>query len=172
MPIRFRCRYCSKLLGIGRRKAGTDTACPHCGKTITVPQVEDTTDAEHEWDDLDRILKPNEALPPSSASADSAGANVEVGVPLHPVVGQARDAERALFEEDIDAILGQLTESPARKNRTSSVAVPTTGQEIMSLDDHPGELVLSSGRMRGMLLVMGLLLMLSFLAGFWMASAR
>ena len=37
MPIRFRCAYCNRLLGIATRKAGMETICPHCGYTITVP---------------------------------------------------------------------------------------------------------------------------------------
>ena len=37
MPIRFRCSRCNRLLGIARRKAGTETTCPHCGATIMVP---------------------------------------------------------------------------------------------------------------------------------------
>ena len=41
MPIRFRCSYCNRLLGIATRKAGTETTCPHCGYTITVPVPQD-----------------------------------------------------------------------------------------------------------------------------------
>src|SRR5689334_2332815 len=37
MPIRFRCPHCSRLLGIARRKAGTETTCPRCGEVITGP---------------------------------------------------------------------------------------------------------------------------------------
>ena len=37
MPIRFRCSHCNRLLGIARRKAGTETKCPHCEGMILVP---------------------------------------------------------------------------------------------------------------------------------------
>ncbi len=40
MPIRFRCQYCSQLLGIARRKAGSQVACPTCRRSLTVPQEE------------------------------------------------------------------------------------------------------------------------------------
>jgi hypothetical protein len=40
MPIRFRCVYCSKLLGIGRRKAGSVVNCPACQKQLLVPNSE------------------------------------------------------------------------------------------------------------------------------------
>jgi hypothetical protein len=44
MPIRFRCVYCDKLLGIARRKAGAVVNCPHCSEKLIVP----TPDPESE----------------------------------------------------------------------------------------------------------------------------
>jgi len=40
MPIRFRCEKCHRLLGIARRKAGTQTRCPHCACVIIVPALQ------------------------------------------------------------------------------------------------------------------------------------
>lgn len=40
MPIRFRCVYCDKLLGIARRKAGAVVSCPQCGQPLIVPTPE------------------------------------------------------------------------------------------------------------------------------------
>lgn len=37
MPIRFRCCYCSQLLGISRRKIGTVIQCPNCLGQVWVP---------------------------------------------------------------------------------------------------------------------------------------
>jgi hypothetical protein len=37
MPIRFRCAYCSQLMGIARRKAGTVVSCPTCHGQVVVP---------------------------------------------------------------------------------------------------------------------------------------
>jgi hypothetical protein len=37
MPIRFRCKYCNQLIGIARRKAGSDVSCPTCHGRLTVP---------------------------------------------------------------------------------------------------------------------------------------
>ncbi|MFM8274728.1 MAG: hypothetical protein ACKODX_20690 [Gemmata sp.] len=58
MPIRFRCHYCNRLLGIATRKAGTETTCPHCGYTITVPvPAQDDAKTERlDMDDVDRLL--------------------------------------------------------------------------------------------------------------------
>jgi len=40
MPIRFRCVYCDKLLGIARRKAGSVVNCPQCRQPLIVPTPE------------------------------------------------------------------------------------------------------------------------------------
>jgi hypothetical protein len=37
MPIKFRCKYCNQLMGIARRKAGTDVHCPTCNGQLRVP---------------------------------------------------------------------------------------------------------------------------------------
>jgi hypothetical protein len=67
MPIRFRCGYCDRLLGIARRKAGSETTCPHCGYTLTVPDEEYGDSSEME--DLDELLNPQS--PPPSPEIDS-----------------------------------------------------------------------------------------------------
>jgi hypothetical protein len=41
MPIRFRCQHCRQLLGIARRKAGTQVECPTCLRSLTVPTQDD-----------------------------------------------------------------------------------------------------------------------------------
>ena len=46
MPIRFRCVYCNKLLGIARRKAGAVVNCPHCAEKLIVPTPADESVAE------------------------------------------------------------------------------------------------------------------------------
>lgn len=65
MPIRFRCAYCNRLLGIATRKAGTDTTCPHCGYTITVPYPDDAEKTERvNLADVEALLKRPAAEPP------------------------------------------------------------------------------------------------------------
>jgi phage FluMu protein Com len=59
MPIRFRCSYCNRLLGIATRKAGMQTTCPHCGNSITVPIPNEGDDGKTErmnLDDIDEML--------------------------------------------------------------------------------------------------------------------
>jgi hypothetical protein len=75
MPIRFRCVYCDKLLGIARRKAGAVVNCPGCGQPLIVPTPEPEPEAAaaasqpsappagpaklFEQDDFDVLLEPD-----------------------------------------------------------------------------------------------------------------
>ena len=45
MPIRFRCQHCHQLMGIARRKSGTEVQCPTCRHHVVVP-IEDEVPAE------------------------------------------------------------------------------------------------------------------------------
>jgi phage FluMu protein Com len=45
MPIKFRCKYCNQLMGIARRKAGTDVNCPTCNGVLSVPFQDEPTAA-------------------------------------------------------------------------------------------------------------------------------
>lgn len=63
MPIKFRCLYCDKLLGIARRKAGTVVSCPQCGRAVTVPMENPSAERRSakpasilERRDFDRLL--------------------------------------------------------------------------------------------------------------------
>jgi hypothetical protein len=40
MPIRFRCKYCNQLMGIARRKVGTEVECPTCKGKLLVPEAD------------------------------------------------------------------------------------------------------------------------------------
>jgi hypothetical protein len=80
MPIRFRCVYCDKLLGIARRKAGTIINCPHCAEKLIVPTP----------DPADTAAEPDEGSVQGSTSEKAFA-----GAPPPP-----------LFEKiDIDAML-------------------------------------------------------------------
>src|SRR5436305_7414662 len=77
MPIRFRCVYCDKLLGIAKRKAGAVVNCPQCGQPLIVPTPEPEPEPEataaasqpatppaapgklFEQDDFDVLLEPD-----------------------------------------------------------------------------------------------------------------
>ncbi|MEZ6141612.1 MAG: hypothetical protein R3B84_13655 [Zavarzinella sp.] len=72
MPIKFRCVYCDKLLGIATRKAGTTVDCPQCSNALIVPTpLPDSVDKDDETvkklfeDDIDELLQedPSEETP-------------------------------------------------------------------------------------------------------------
>jgi hypothetical protein len=41
MPIRFRCSHCHQLMGIARRKSGTEVQCPTCRQNVVVPKEDE-----------------------------------------------------------------------------------------------------------------------------------
>ena len=85
MPIRFRCSYCNRLLGIATRKAGMETLCPHCGYTITVPVPQEQNDGPTERMNLEEVeeLLGNAA---TEALSKSAVAEAPAAPPSPPVL--------------------------------------------------------------------------------------
>jgi phage FluMu protein Com len=117
MPIRFRCVYCDRLLGISRRKAGAIVGCPHCKEKLIVPtpSPEEQAAAEDEKetnedpalahakgdgpqlferDDIEALLQPKPAYRADPAAAPKArpavagAAPVAEAVALEPYVPQ------------------------------------------------------------------------------------
>lgn len=76
MPIRFRCPYCNRLLGIATRKAGTRTTCPHCGNSITVPipAAEGEKTERINVEDVDELLGKSAGATVKEAPAPAAAA--------------------------------------------------------------------------------------------------
>ena len=194
MPIRFRCGYCNRLLGIARRKAGTETNCPHCGYAITVPVPDDAGDdgeSAANMDEIDALLSSASA----SATTPSPSPSIEPPHPERPAPAAptaaprpapgpaaARAAptpaaqpkplapgERPLFERDLDAVLG-TTNANDRPTDAKPKAAPTSGMDAMSLGPDSGHIVLSSQKVTALAVVVVVLLALSFAAGFLIAS--
>jgi DNA-directed RNA polymerase subunit RPC12/RpoP len=192
MPIRFRCAYCNRLLGIARRKAGTETVCPHCGYTIIVPEADEGTDGKSildeaaNMDEIESLLNPSlpavaESPPPREERPRPAPA----ATPEQPTVPTPRPAagapqaappkstpsgERPLFERDLDAVLGGSSKATARPTHAKPKPAPTSGMDSMSLGHEPGQIVLSSQKAAALAVGVIVLLALSFAAGFLIAS--
>jgi phage FluMu protein Com len=198
MPIRFRCQRCNKLLGIARRKAGSETTCPHCGATITVPADEDEPRdrAEvHNLDDIDALLNPFSApaaplplAPPPPPAAKSSPPPPPPAPAARPAPAPDRpkreprpeplplpedlpEGERPLFERDVDAVLGATGRLPEREP-TKPPPRPTSGMDAMSVEEERGQIVLSSQKATALAVVVVLLIALSFAAGFMVASPK
>ncbi len=184
MPIRFRCPHCTRLLGIARRKAGTQTNCPQCGRPLTVP-TEDGPGEPLDLDELDVLI--NGTAHAEAHPVEPAAPAAVQELPPAPVVttapAPARPAPRQhrkpaedppLFEEDVDALLGitrhaeptEPAEPPGRKGK----AKPVSGMDALSLDDHAGHLVLSPQKATLLVVAVVLLIGLAFAAGYLLAS--
>lgn len=85
MPIRFRCSYCNRLLGIATRKAGMETTCPHCGYTITVPvpQEDDGRTERMNLEDVEAALGhgATEVIQPAAVAAPPAPLSLPPSLP-------------------------------------------------------------------------------------------
>jgi hypothetical protein len=175
MPIRFRCPYCNRLLGIARRKAGAETVCPQCGKTVTVPGPDDTPPAESPALDLDDAPSvPRMSGPAVSAAPPAAAAAPPAAAPRPAAKPQPRrqpEDDLPLFEgEDFDALLGvkpkpdplDLDDRPAKQ--------PVTGMDALSLEEEPRPLVLTPQRATLLVALVVVLLGVAFAAGFLIGS--
>src|SRR5262245_17104966 len=80
MPIRFRCAYCSQLMGIAKRKAGTIVKCPKCAGEIIVPTPEGHESAP-EGVELAGHDAP-ETSPHVSMDADNTNVATETSAPM------------------------------------------------------------------------------------------
>lgn len=162
MPIRFRCTACSKLLGIASRKAGTETTCPQCGTTLTVPTAHEGENPIN-LDDIDVILVGTPAAPPRPApAARPVGAT--------PSVAKAPSGERPLFETDVDAVLGVANPAPTRPDPPKPKPQVTAGKDALSLDGEEPRIVLSSQKATAAIVGIVVLMVASFVAGVLVGS--
>jgi phage FluMu protein Com len=138
MPIRFRCGYCNRLLGIARRKAGTETTCPHCGYTLTVP--DDPTGDTTEMEDLDELLNP--LTSPASQTHQPNGE-------FDKSVAQPRRQTKEVASNGQAHSSSGPTSSPAPTSTRSAKAHASTGSSSSSAPDTraPGERPLFEGNL-------------------------
>ena len=173
MPIRFRCTYCNRLLGIATRKAGTETMCPHCGYTITVPVPHDDAQTERtSLDEIDQILG-NSATEVATKSAVAAPAPSSKAHPAPPPTPKkatlapapTNPEDRPLFEKDVDDILGRpvALEEPQREK-----PAPVSGMDAMNLEEPTHQIVISAQKATLLMILVVVLMALSFVAGMMM----
>jgi phage FluMu protein Com len=225
MPIRFRCSYCNRLLGIATRKAGMETTCPHCGYTITVPvpQEEEVRTERINVDDVEEMLangatevvqpsavaaapaappspppvekpraeapkspvhpKAETDLPPMAApiKSPSPGSKARKSTPAPAAKAPAAPApkppaepkpvstnpdERPLFERDMDEILG-TTAAPEEPEETKKPKV--SGMDALSLGEPVHNIVISAQKATFLMILVVVLLVLAFAAGYFLA---
>lgn len=141
MPIRFRCVYCEKLLGIARRKAGSVVNCPHCNEKLIVP----TPDPDHEEEashreELDKGTDEDEALPKLAPSPSPTKAPAPRKVP-------AKEPAAKLFEQsDVSALLAG--ESTYRGNDDAPLPMFGSDRPTVKTSEQDGDPLLPAGLMR------------------------
>lgn len=169
MPIRFRCGYCKRLLGIARRKAGTETTCPYCHYTITVPPL--PVDDRTHLAEFEALVNPF-ASPTTPEPEPQPVEAKPHGVLQHPRAAEPQhEGERPLFEQELDAVLSDL-HTAHRPDEQMQRHPPTSGMDALSLSPERGQLVLNSRKITVVAIGVFVLMVLSFLAGYLVASAR
>jgi phage FluMu protein Com len=127
MPIRFRCSYCNQLLGISRRKAGTNVRCPTCAGQVfvpskdeaaTVPGREDPNPFVFDRNDFDGLLQGEVAAPVPQEAAVVNGADPRAFPAVNAPAGawgtHAEPSYRERLEQSKPALQnGQIVRSSA-----------------------------------------------------------
>jgi hypothetical protein len=173
MPIRFRCHHCERLLGIARRKAGSQIHCPQCGVSIVVPYEDEKADPGLRG--LDDLLGPPAAANGMAAPAAPAPEPAQSVLvtddrsfvpPPRPATRRKTPREDSLFEADVDQLLGLANREGALDLDDDRPVRPVAGMDAMSLDDSPGKIVLTSQKATLLVIAAAVLMMLAFTAGF------
>lgn len=188
MPIRFRCSHCNRLLGIARRKAGTEIRCPHCDRGVTVPRPA-AGGAATELDEIDELLghpvgangvhEPEPAAPvvaPPPPRVEPVRPSVAVAPPK-PAAAKRKKPGDSLFETgDVDELLGVRDELrfddelPPAAAPVKAGPKPVSGMDVQSLAAGDGTWVISPHKASLLIVAVVALLGVAFAAGFVVAS--
>ncbi len=197
MPIRFRCSYCNRLLGIATRKAGTQTTCPHCGYSITVPvpNEDDSKTERLSFDDVEAMLgrEVTEIGDPASASArpvasapvapppaekprsepKSAAAALPVPRPRPAPPPLPKPAPKPIDPDDpplFEADVDELLGAKAAPEEEARARPPVvSGMDALSLGDPPRQVTMSAQKATLLMVAVVVLLALAFAAGMFLA---
>jgi DNA-directed RNA polymerase subunit RPC12/RpoP len=183
MPIRFRCPHCERLLGIARRKAGSQIHCPQCGESVLVPGEDDGGDRMLR--EVDELLGPpavngTAASPPPeptqpvfSAEFQFAAAPLHTPPPARPISSPKRKTpgDNPLFEQgSVDALLGIVRPDEALNLDEEPKVRPISGLDALSLEEKPGTIILSPQKATLLVIAAAVLMLLAFAAGFFIGS--
>ncbi len=124
MPIRFRCKYCNQLMGIARRKVGTEVECPTCKGKLFVPQnsAEESpapapalapapaanSPPMFERSDFDDFLNPSPPQPANNVGAQQTASPLAVPTRPQPIPQQRALHLPSNYDVDVDPMPGAL----------------------------------------------------------------
>lgn len=158
MPIRFRCVYCDKLLGIAHRKANTVVNCPQCGQALIVPSPPEGQGAEEEQPTPPPAQRPSRTTPVTSPPKDRLFESNEFD---------------DLVEEQDNTLRGTVSAEPSAPSypqpiRHSVAPMPTVAPPPPA---PPAGLVLSGGKLILLILVVLGLIAAAFGGGFFVGKS-
>ncbi len=125
MPIRFRCAYCSQLMGIARRKAGTVVSCPTCHGQVVVPNPGPGED------EPERPPSGANAAPPLFERSDFDevfGTAPQAPAPA-PVPARRSPAPAAMAPSPAPPVVAPSASQPAPAPPAAPVSAPAAGWE-------------------------------------------
>jgi hypothetical protein len=197
MPIRFRCGYCSRLLGIARRKAGTHTTCPHCNATIAVPPAEEFENgsgshaelgSQPELAEIDRLLKSDRGSGAAASPAALASPAANEGFsttpspppdlptpPPSPAIAPKPAAQHkevmSLTDAEKPRVEPDVGATPAPRRKVKVPPKPVeSADEPMPLDEEPVGYVITPQKMTALAAVGVVLVILAFTAGYFVGA--
>jgi hypothetical protein len=154
------------LLGIARRKAGAQTACPQCGETITVPVQQEPLDLTPLLESENGVAPVATAPPPKAAPKPAPPKPTP-----KPQPRRQPGEEPPLFEgEDFDALLGMKTKPEPLDLDEEQPKPPVGGVDAMSLEEEVRPLVLTPQKATLLVAVVVVLLGVAFALGFLIAA--
>ena len=178
MPIQFRCPACERTLSIARRKAGTSVKCPQCAAMVMVPAMAGVAIESSEPASQKRLTviqpeivnKSNQSPTKVKSRANSATEKVD-SMPLF---------ERPDFESLLNPALAQAKNESQHKPRPAEnyapapitpIAPVTPPSETLLpvvVDNH---LIMSRRKLAMIATAIAVLIGISFVAGYFLASA-
>ena len=183
MPIQFRCPACERTLSIARRKAGSSVKCPQCAAMVMVPAMAGVAIESSEPASQKRlpviqpevVNKPNHAPSKVKSRANSQNTSTEKvdSMPLF---------ERPDFESLLNPALAQAKNESQRKVRSpeNATAAPVVPIAPIALPSEPepskpvaidNHLVMSRRKLAMIAIAIAVLIGISFVAGYFLASA-
>jgi hypothetical protein len=198
MPIRFRCSYCNRLLGIATRKAGTQTICPHCGYQIIVPVPQDDEARTDRLNLDDRPVlargatevmaepavatappveqveeKPEKARPAPAVQPKHSSPEPPAAPKSRPVLPPVSKPAKSNHPEERSLFEGDIDEilgpSGAREEPERAKPPATSGMDALSLGEPARHIVISAQKATLFMVVVVILLALAFAAGYFLA---
>jgi len=181
MPIQFRCPACERTLSIARRKAGTSVKCPQCAAMVMVPAmagvaIESSEPASHKRLTViqPEVVNKSNHSPSKVKSRPNSQSSATEKVDSMPLF------ERPDFESLLNPALAQAKNESQHKPRPAENYAPAPVAPIVpvvppsemtvpvGVDNH---LIMSRRKLAMIAIAIAVLIGISFVAGYFLASA-